>query len=58
MKARCRAPVQIYEQGVEGVYEPGQIIGDDRAARLVEQYPRWFEAVREERPARKKEGKD
>lgn len=58
MKARCKAPVQVYGHGVEGVYEPGQIISDDRAARLVEQYPCWFEAVREERPARKKEDKD
>lgn len=58
MKARCTAPVQIYEQGADGIYEPGQIISDSRAARLVENYPRWFEAVREEQPARKKEGKD
>jgi len=50
--------VQIYEQGLEGSYEAGQVIAGDRAALLVEKYPFWFEAVREERPARKKEGKD
>lgn len=46
MKAVCRTPVEIYDEGLRGVYAPGQVIEGPRAKLLVERYPQHFEAQR------------
>lgn len=47
MRARCKMPVQIYDSGLEGYYEPGQIVDGDRGRLLVDRYGDFFDAVPE-----------
>lgn len=55
MKAVCTRPVEIYDEGLTGVYRPGQVVEGEKARLLVERYPEYFDS-RREAPA-KKEGK-
>lgn len=40
--AICRVPVEIYDAGLTGRYEAGQVIDAARAERLLEKYPDYF----------------
>ena len=55
MKAVCTRPVEIYDEGLTGVYQPGQEVEGEKARLLAARYPEYFES-RREAPA-KKEGK-
>lgn len=55
MKAVCMRPVEIYDEGLTGVYKPGQVVEGEQARLLVERYPEFFEPRRE--ASAKKEGK-
>ncbi|GMU21151.1 MAG: hypothetical protein KJZ84_23960 [Bryobacteraceae bacterium] len=50
MKAICSVPVQIYDEGLAGVYRAGQVIDGAAARRLAERYPEYFRAV--EKPSK------
>lgn len=52
MKAVCTRPVQIYDEGLTGIYQPGHEVEGEQARLLVERYPLFFEE-RRETPARK-----
>ena len=54
MKAKCIMPVQVYDEGLEGVYAAGQEVEHEKARLLVERYPQYFAVVR----TAKKEGKE
>lgn len=57
MKAICQLPVQIYDEGLAGVYKAGQVVEGAAARRLAECYPDYFRAVEKpSRPAKAGEG--
>lgn len=45
MKAKCVMPVEIYDEGLRGYYQAGQIVEGEAAAKLIERYPALFVAV-------------
>lgn len=41
-RARCIIPVQVYDEGLTGYYEPGQVIAGEAAEKLLNRHPAYF----------------
>lgn len=57
MKVKCMMPVQVYDDGLTGVYAAGQEVEGENAQLLADRYPQYFQSVRPA-PGSKKEGKE
>jgi hypothetical protein len=47
-RAKCIIPVQVYDEGLTGYYEPGQVIEGEAAERLLHRHPAYFSDEGEE----------
>jgi hypothetical protein len=54
MRAICSIPVQLYDEGLTGIYAVGDVIEGEKARLVLERYPQYFVPDAEPKQGRKK----